>query len=155
MRDLISLVVRVAAIFIAFSTGVGRVAAMELITAQEAALPNAVGVNIELGLRGVTRGPRVLVISPAPDAGVVRSPLNLLLNFEAHGGAVIDPRSIKMTYLKKPAINLTQRLGDLITAAGIEVRSAQAPPGTHYIKVEVKDSAGRTGSTTFAIMVED
>jgi len=70
---------------------------MELITAQKAALPNAVGVNIELSLRGVTRGPRVLVMSPASDAGVVRPPLNLLLNFEARGGAVIDPRSIKMT----------------------------------------------------------
>ena len=107
----------------------------------------------KLGFRGVTRAPKILVLSPAPDAGMVRSPLNLLLKFETYGGSVIEPRSVKMIYLKNPAINLTQRIGDLIKTSGIEVDNAQVPPGTHYIRVEVKDNAGRLGSTTFALSV--
>jgi len=97
----------------------------------------------------------VLVVSPAPGAGLVRSPLNLLLKFETHGGAVIEPQFVKLIYLKNPAINLTQRVGHLIKADGIEVNNADVPPGTHFIRVEVKDSAGRLGSTIFALMVAD
>jgi hypothetical protein len=123
-----------------------------LITEQEAALPDAVGAR-QLGMRGVTRGPRVLVLSPAPDAGLVKSPMNLLLKFETHGGAVIDPLSVKVMYLKKPTINLTQRLGNLVTAGGVELNGAEAPSGTHYIRVEVKDDAGRVGSIVFPLMV--
>lgn len=129
--------------------------ALELITVREAALPDAAAVNLKLGFRGVTRAPRVLVVSPAPDAGLVRSPLNLLLKFAIHGGAVIEPHSIKITYLKNPLINLTPRIGDLIKPSGIEVHGAEVPPGTHYIKVEVEDDAGRVGSTTFALRVAD
>ena len=154
MRKTILAIMRLAAIVgVALAALTGPAVALELISAREAALPDAVGVDLKLGFRGVTRGPRVLVVSPAPDAGVVRSPLNLLLKFETHGGAVIEPPSVKMTYLKTPLINLTQRIGDLIKAGGIEVHSAEVPPGAHYIRVEVKDDAGRLGSTTFVLMV--
>ena len=153
MRETISAIARVAAIGAVLAVCAGAASALELITAEEAALPDAIGANAKLGLRGVTRAPKVLVIAPAPDAGVVRSPLDLVLKFETHGGAVIEPQSVKVTYLKKPAINLTQRIGKLIKATGIEVNSAQTPPGTHYIRVEVKDNAGRIGSTTFALAV--
>jgi hypothetical protein len=131
----------------------GPAAALELIRPEEAALPNLVGADLTLGFRGVTRGPKVLVVSPAPDAGMVRSPLKLRLKFEVHGGASIDPQLVKMIYLKNPSINLTQRVGDLIRPDGLEVDDARAPPGTHYIRVEVRDDAGRVGSTTFALMV--
>jgi hypothetical protein len=127
--------------------------AMELITAQEASLPDAPGVALELGFRGVTRGPKVSVLSPAPDAGTIRSPLNLELKFESRGGSTIDLRSVKVIYLKQPTINLTQRVSELINTNGIEVSAAEMPPGTHYIKVEVKDSAGRLGSTIFPVTV--
>src|SRR5262245_419309 len=129
MRKETSLVLRSAAfVGLALAALTGPAVALELITVQEAALPDAMGVNLELGFRGVTRGPRVLVVSPAPDAGIVRSPLNLLLKFETHGGAVIEPHSIKMTYLKTPLINLTQRIGDLIKAGGIDVKRQEVTP---------------------------
>jgi hypothetical protein len=136
----------------ALSFVLGEANAMTLITAQEAALPDAPGLQ-QLDKRGVTRGPKILVLSPAPDAGVVRSPVNLLLKFETYGGAAIDPLSVKVTYLKTPAINLTQRISTSVTPNGIEVRAAEAPPGTHYIRVEVKDSAGRVSSIIFPLMV--
>ena len=115
-------------------------------------MPDAVGAR-QLSMRGVTRAPKILVVSPAPDAGLVRSPLNLLLKFETHGGAVIDPLSVKVIYLKQSPINLTPRIGNLVTAGGIEVSGAEAPHGTHYIRVEVKDDAGRLGSIIFPLMV--
>jgi hypothetical protein len=132
---------------------VDRAAAFMLITTQEAALPDAIGVAHRLGVRGVTRGPMVSVVSPAPDAGAVKSPLRLLLRFESHGGASIDLNSVKLIYLKNPAINLTQRVADLVMTGGIDLRSAEVPPGTHYIRVEVKDTEGRLGSATFALLV--
>jgi hypothetical protein len=128
---------------------VGEARAIVLITAQEAALPDA----LQIDRRGVTRGPKILVLSPAPDAGVVKSPVNLLLKFETYGGAAIDPLSVKVVYLKSPNINLTQRISTLVTSSGIEVRGAEVPPGTHHIRVEIKDNAGRTGSVIFPIQV--
>jgi hypothetical protein len=145
--------IRMAAMWAAallFTTAEAR--AFVFITEQEAALPDAAGAR-QLDMRGITRGPKILVLSPAPDAGVVRSPVNLLLKFETYGGAAIDPLSVKVTYLKTPAINLTQRINTSVTPNGIEVHAAEAPPGTHYIRVEVKDSAGRVGSIIFPLMV--
>ena len=136
----------------AFWFGATESQAFVLITAQEAALPNAAE---ELEMRGVTRGPKILVLSPAPDAGVVTSPVDLLLRFETYGGAAVDPLSVKVTYLKMPALNLTQRIGTLITSRGIEVRSAEVPPGTHNIRVEIKDTAGRVGTVVFPLVVAD
>jgi hypothetical protein len=154
MRSVISLIVRVAAVSgILLAVAVDPAAAVVLITVQEATLPDAVGAAHQLGVRGVTRGPMVLVVSPAPDAGAVRSPMRLLLRFESHGGTGINPDSVKMIYLKNPAINLTQRIGDLVMTGGVDLRSAEVPPGTHYIRVEVKDTAGRLGSVTFALLV--
>jgi hypothetical protein len=154
MRELTSAPGRIAAFTgIVLAGSIGNAAALELITAQEAALPDPVGLNLNLDVRGVTRGPKVVVISPAPGAGTVKSPLNLVLQFQSHGGTTIDQQFVKLIYLKIPAVNLTPRLGDLIKADGIEVHGAEVPAGIHYLKVEVMDSAGRLGSTTFALMV--
>jgi hypothetical protein len=153
MRFSASRILRTAAICgTALLFAAGEASAFVLITAQEAALPDAAGAQ-QLDRRGVTRGPKILVLSPAPDAGVVRSPLNLLLKFEAYGGAAIDPLSVKVTYLKAPAINLTQRISNSVTSSGIEVQAAEVPAGTHHIRVEIKDNAGRVGSVVFPLMV--
>jgi hypothetical protein len=154
MRAILAWIGRFAAVAsIWIVVAVNRAIALVLITPQEAALPDAIGVAHELGVRGVTRGPTVSVVSPAPDAGAVRSPLRLLLRFESHGGAGINPNSVKLIYLKNPAINLTQRVADLVMTDGIDLRSAEVPPGTHYIRVEVKGTEGRLGSATFAFLV--
>jgi hypothetical protein len=154
MRYLISMIARTAAVCAsALLFAAVETRAIVLITAQEAALPDdAVGAR-QLDRRGVTRGPKIRVLSPAPDAGVIRSPLNLLLRFETYGGAAIDPLSVKVSYLKTPAVNLTQRISTLVTSSGIEVHAAEVPPGTHYIRVEIKDDAGRVGSIVFPLVV--
>jgi hypothetical protein len=152
MWSLASTILRAACVIGAVFFAFGAAHAFVLITAQEAALPDAVGAQ-QLDRRGVTRGPKILVLSPAPDAGAIRSPLHLLLKFESYGGATIDPLSVKVVYLKTPNINLTQRISTLVMPNGIEVQAAEVPPGTHHIRVEVKDNAGRTGAVIFPIVV--
>ena len=127
-------------------------AAFQLITAEEAALP--AGVVPVLELRGSpTRRPNITVVSPPPNAGLVHAPLDLKLVFRAFGGATIDPNSVVVTYLKDPAIDVTQRLTPFISAAGIDVSQADVPPGKHQFWIELKDNDGRVGSGEFSFQV--
>jgi len=122
-----------------------------LISAQEAALPSASAAGITF--RSVTRGPKVQLVSP-PDASVVHSPVALHLKFESYGGATIDPASVKVTYMKKPAVDLTARVKTYIRPDGVDMETAEIPPGEHIIKVDVTDSQGRAGSSTFTLKVD-
>ena len=124
--------------------------ALQLITASEAALP----ANPHLGReRGITRGPTVLIVSPAPEAGVMKSPLSLKIRFESHGGSQVDIETVLLTYMKEPEIDLTQRIKPFIAPDGIDVEDADVPPGTHTLLVSVKDSEGRPGSAEFTFSV--
>jgi hypothetical protein len=126
--------------------------AVQLVTEQEAALPPDRLPSLEL--RGSpTRRPRVVVVSPPPNAGVVKSPLGLKVKFQAYGGARIDPDSIVVTYKKTPLIDITQRIMPFISADGIEVPEAEVPPGTHEFRIELKDKDGRIGGMDFRFQV--
>jgi hypothetical protein len=126
--------------------------AFELVTPAEAALP--AGKVPTIDLRGSpTRRPIVTVVSPPPGAGLVHSPLDLKLQFRAFGGAVVNPNSVVVTYLKQPAIDITQRLAPFITAKGIEIEQAAVPPGTHVFWIELKDNDGRIGGGEFSFQV--
>jgi hypothetical protein len=126
--------------------------AFELVTQKEAALPAAPVLSLDL--RGSpTRRPAVIVVSPPPAAAQLSSPLDLKLQFRAFGGASIDPSTVVITYLKQPAINLTQRLTPFITAQGISIPQAQVPPGKHQFWIELKDNEGRIGGGAFSFQV--
>jgi hypothetical protein len=126
--------------------------AFELITPSEAALP--AGTIAALDLRGSpTRRPNIIVVSPPPGAGLVHSPLDLKLHFRAFGGGQIDLDSVVVTYIKQPAIDITQRIQPYITAGGIDVLQAEVPPGEHKFWIELKDKDGRLGSGEFTFQV--
>lgn len=124
--------------------------AVELITPSEAALPAQPSIGRE---RGISRGPTVLVVSPQPGAGTIKSPLDLRVVFESHGGTTVNVDSILLTYMKMPAVDLTQRVKAFIGPSGVEIKDAEVPPGTHTIRVSVADNEGRTGSAdvTFSV----
>jgi hypothetical protein len=127
--------------------------AFQLITPEEAALPPGPVPGFQL--RGSpTRRPTIIIISPPPTGGALHSPLNLKLQFRAFGGAVIDPNSVVVTYLKEPAIDITQRIMPFITADGINISQADVPPGKHQFWIELKDSDGRIGGVecTFQVL---
>lgn len=120
-----------------------------LITSDEAQLPVISSTStFSLTMRaGVTRGPQINVLSPKPDAKGVSSPFHFQVKFVARSGAKIDSDSVHVQYLKRPLIELTARLKQYIKADGIDVDAAEAPPGTHSIRIDVKDSEGRASST--------
>jgi hypothetical protein len=122
-----------------------------LITEEEALLP--VAAPTDRTRRGISRAPKILVLSPAVDTVVVKSPFNLKLKFESFGGSSIDRATIKVTYLKSPAVDLTQRLKTHIKSDGIELETAETPPGDHPIEIVVKDSEGRIGASNFMLKV--
>jgi hypothetical protein len=123
-----------------------------LITSAEARLP-APPMTALTKRAGVTRGPQINALSPKPDAKGVSSPFRFQVKFTARSGAKIDSESVHVVYLKQPLVELTDRLKQYINADGIDVAAAEAPPGTHSIKIDVKDSEGRAGSTTLTFNV--
>lgn len=127
----------------------GLVSAVPLITAKEAALPAAGGT---LATRGISRGPAVKLSSPVADVPV-SSPFDFKVLFEARGEGKIDPNSVKVIYMKSPFVDLTPRLKTVITPNGIDLSKAEVPPGTHIIKVTVKDLDGRETNQMMTIVV--
>jgi hypothetical protein len=129
-----------------------RPAASEvLITEIEGNMP--AGADVALPLRNVTRGPLVEQVTPDPTARV-HSPLPLKIKFAGRNNAKIDPADIKATYLKKTPIDVSERLRKHAAPDGIEMPEAEAPPGTHIIRLEVKDSQGRTTTTLIKLVIE-
>jgi len=120
-----------------------------LITDEEAKLPPPKGA-VAADRRGVTRGPKIKFLE---DGEALHSPAHLQLTFESFGGAKIDPDSVKVTYLKTPNVDLTPRVKSFVQVSGIDIPDAELPVGDHMVRVDVKDSDGRVGSTSFVVKV--
>ncbi len=129
--------------------GAGAAGATDLITEDEARLPAAPRMATR---GGITRGPSIKVVSPNPD-GQIKAPFAMKVDFQPHGGSKIDAGSVKVTYLRKPAVDLTQRLKTSISESGIHLTDARAPAGAHDIRIDVTDAEGRTKSETVSFTV--
>ncbi|SMC32802.1 hypothetical protein SAMN06296008_102129 [Polynucleobacter kasalickyi] len=129
-----------------FST---TISAAQLISLNEAALPPATNIT---ATRGISRGPVVKLEFPNADAQVV-APFDLKVRFEARGEAKIDLDSVKVLYLKSPFVDLTPRLKNAISANGIDFVKAEVPPGSHLIRISVKDSEGRETNLLLTLVV--
>jgi hypothetical protein len=150
MRLAIPLSVTLLAFLALILNSRGSACAEVLITSAEANLPGDVSSD-----KGIFRGPTIFVASPAPNGGTVRSPLHLRLTFMAHGGSGVDLNSVVVSYKKKPAVNLTDRVRPFLSPSGIDMPDAEVPPGYHSISVEVRDADGRRGQLTFNFTVAE
>lgn len=119
-----------------------------LISPEEAALPEGTAMH----KRGIFPGPKIEVSSPSA-AAPVKSPINLHVNFKPRNGSTVDLSSVRISYLKKNTVDLTQRLKGSISAEGIDYKNADIPPGKHTLSFDVKDSNGneRTLEYTFVV----
>jgi hypothetical protein len=144
-----SLTLLLASVAIITAGSMPAKAAQVLITAEEAALPPPKGA-VATERRGITRGPKVDVMT---NAGQVRSPMRLHLKFEPHGGAKIDPDSVRMTYLRTPNVDLTPRVRSFVQPSGIDMPEVELPAGEHMVRVDIKDSDGRIGTASFLLKV--
>jgi hypothetical protein len=140
----------IAAVAIVSSAATPSFAGHVLVTEEEAKLPPPRGA-VATDRRGVTRGPKVKFVE---EGGPVRSPMHFKLTFESFGGAKIDPDSVKVTYLKTPNVDLTPRIKSFVQATGIDIPDVELPAGEHMVRVDVKDSDGRIGTTSFVLKVE-
>jgi hypothetical protein len=119
-----------------------------LITSDEAKLPAQKQIASS---RAITRGPRIEVSDL--DDGKLHSPLHLKLKFLAFGGSTIDIGTLAVTYLRGPNIDLTQRIMPFVRPTGIDIPDAEVPPGEHAIRVDLKDSEGRSATISFLLAV--
>ena len=123
--------------------------AVVLITDNEARLPPATAL---VQTRGITRGPGIALVSPVSGVSI-KSPFDLKINFEEHGGVKIDPSSVTVTYLRSPVVDLTARLRTVVSANGIVLNQAEVPPGEHQISIRLKDAEGRESHTIINLKV--
>ena len=124
-----------------------------LITREEAGRPNA-PTSIS---RVLLPGPIATPVSPL-DEGIVSSPFTFEINFKPFGGASMS--SIEIWYVKNPAAPLTERLSqyflpDRSNPDKLLFKGAEAPPGHHRIRIEMKDTAGRTNVREFEFDVSN
>ena len=120
-------------------------AADTLITEDEARLPDAPSAAPP---RGISRGPGVRLSTPEE---VTARGFPLQFALDPRGGARIDPDSLKVTYLKQPAVDLTPRMKPGFNGNQISLARVVVPAGIHPIRVSVRDTEGREGVLTFML----
>jgi hypothetical protein len=144
---------RVAGIGLCIATVIALLAparaANVLITEEEARLPPPRGA-VAADRRGITRGPRIDVVMPEDQ---IHSPMHFQVKFVSFGGAKIDPDSVKVTYLRTPNVDLTPRIKAFVQPTGIDIQDVQLPVGDHMVRVDIKDSDGRIGTTSFILKI--
>jgi hypothetical protein len=114
---------------------------VRLISAEEAAFPELPSGGTRRG--SMLRGPTINIVSPLADQTV--GPISKLhINFLPRDKTAIDLKAVRVSYLKLPIVDLTDRVLPFMSEKGIEIPQAQIPPGKHTIKIEAKDLEGRT-----------
>ena len=101
--------------------------------------------------RGILRGPKGRSHfagrhGPLTVAAAVEVPVSF-------GGATINTDSVKVIFLRTPNVDLTPRVKPFIQADGIDMPEAELPPGEYMVSVDIKDSDGRPGNTSFILEV--
>ena len=122
-----------------------------LIKESEARLPPA-PVTVA-ATRSITRGPGIRILSPDAGSPSLVSPFRLQIAFEPHGGAKIDLSTVRLTYLRSPSVDLTERVKAGLSEKGIDLKAAEVPPGEHQIRVSVQDSDGRQSNVVLNLNV--
>jgi hypothetical protein len=115
-----------------------------LISPNEAQLPDAKAVTT----RAITRGPGIKMLS-APEVNAASFALKIAL--EPRGGAKIDPHSLRVEYLKEPAVDLTPRVSAGVKPDQIDLPQVSVPKGVHHLRVSVKDSEGRASTSVLSL----
>lgn len=115
-------------------------AQVRLITEEEAKAPS----QQVSSTRAITRGPGVKLLTPA---NVTAKSFAFKLMLEPRGGASLNATSLRVEYLKHPPIDLTSRVQSGLVGNTLEMSNVTVPTGEHPLRVSIRDSEGREGST--------
>jgi hypothetical protein len=121
-----------------------------LITPEEAKLPPA--NDKQTSTRGLTRGPAIEQVAPKPETKTT-SPFLFKIAFEARNKVGVDIGDVKLIYLKAQPIDLTARIKGHLSPDGIVMKDAEAPPGIHMLRLDIKDKQGRTTTAIIKLSV--
>jgi hypothetical protein len=58
-----------------------------------------------------------------------------------------------VTYLRTPNVDLTSRVRSFVLPSGIDMPEVELPAGEHMVRVDIKDTDGRVGTTSFVLKV--
>ena len=123
-----------------------------LVTEAESRLPK--DLDGGMGWRGITRGPGIEQAAPPADQPIT-SPFVLQIRFHSRNAVEVDADSTKLTYLTLPPVDLTGRIRNHVSPAGIEITQAEAPPGLHVLRVDVRDRQGRASGVVIKFTVTE
>ena len=126
----------------------GPAQATQLITADEAKLPPPKGA-IAMDRRGILRGPKWKCLAERGGPLAVAAPVEIRVLWRRDD----QSDSVKVIYLRAPNVDLTPRVRPFIQADGIDMPEAELPPGEYTVRVDVKDSDGRPGTSSFTLTV--
>jgi len=78
--------------------------------------------------------------------------MHLQVMFESFGGAKIDLDSVKVTYLE-PQCRFDAAHKTICAERRHRYPDVELPLGEHMVRIDLKDSDGRIGSTSFVLKV--
>ncbi len=85
------------------------------------------------------------LVSPGSD-GNIPSQSRIHIQFSTRNGIKLKLDTFKMTYMKSPLVDLTQRVTPYLSDSGIDVPKAILARGRHIIRLEISDVDGRLTS---------
>jgi hypothetical protein len=85
------------------------------------------------------------LVSPVSD-GNIPNQSRIQIQFLTRNGIKLKSDTFKMTYMKTPLIDLTQRVAPYVSDSGVDVPKAIMARGKHLIRFEIMDIDGRLTS---------
>ncbi len=124
-------------------------ATLELLTREEAALPEARSFGFSTSLR--SDGPAIRVKDVEVGEGQPSFPLEV--GFATRAGGAVDLATLKMECLKSTTIDLTPRIKPYATTEGVRIANVSLPPGLYRFRVAIGDVNGRMSEKDFTVKV--
>lgn len=124
-------------------------APLQLLTLEEAALPEAKSFGFAAALRN--DGPSITARDLEVAAGDRTFPLEVA--FAPKDGSQVDVGTLKMECLKSTTIDLTPRIKPFADKNGVKVDSISLPPGSYRFRVAISDFMGRFSEKEFTVRV--
>lgn len=141
--------------------GCGFVATMGPAALSQADVPRVNGFDSEAAAKSaaVARGAPMIVLHEPRDGGVYSSPIGINIAFKPTDGTLIDLSSLKVTVVTHTVLgdlsfDITDRVSDFTSQAGIHARGADIPSGQHTVTISVADTKHRLSERQFDITVQ-